>query len=241
MAYEIKPNEIDECVKDYMKSIKDYKSLTKENEHELLYAYKHHHDLNARNKLITSNLKYTCKLANRYRGSGIPLSSLISEANNALLYAIDKFDEKQDVKIISYAQWWINQRITNLINNNYKMPLDDLPTEHEEQMLSDNADFSNEYSYEENYENNAFVEEEVVVNEIEAKVLVERLYNKINKREQDMLNMRYGLYPYEKEYTLEEIGFKYNLTKERVRQIIERSMLKLRSEAMLSDCSYFSK
>ena len=56
-------------------------------------------NLSSRNKLINSNLKYACSLANSYRGRGVDFSELISEANSGLIESIDRFDTKQNVKL----------------------------------------------------------------------------------------------------------------------------------------------
>ena len=235
------PNyDIDDTAKKYMKEIKPYTSLKKDEEHKLLKAYKKNHDLSARNKLITSNLKYTCKLANKYRNRGVPFSHLISEANEALFYAIEKFDDKQDVKLMSYAKWWINQRLNALIDDYKKMPTDDLPTEHDSQQLNDNVNYAQEYDMENEYINSAFLNDEDEYDK-DTKVIIDELYNKLDEREIDIVNMKFGRSPYEKEYTLEEIGQKYKLTKERVRQIFEKAMTKMRSQAMLMDNKFLAK
>ena len=70
--------DIDDTSLFYMKTIKKYKSITKEDEKKLLFAYKHNNDIYARNYLINVNLKYACKLANKYRGRGFSFSELIS-------------------------------------------------------------------------------------------------------------------------------------------------------------------
>ena len=56
----------------------------------------------------------------------------------------------------------------------------------------------------------------------------------MDDRERDMINMYYGRL-YSESYTLVEIGEKYGLTKERVRQIIEKAFKHIRSEAILAD------
>ena len=132
--------EIDSAVKQYFDSLAHYKTLTKEEEHELLVEYRQHNNLNARNKLITCNLRYACKLANAYRNRGVSYSELISEANDGLLEAIDKFDLKQDVKLISYSKWWIMQRMQNAIIKKNRMPASELPVDHEDQYDDDLED-----------------------------------------------------------------------------------------------------
>jgi RNA polymerase primary sigma factor len=66
----------------------------------------------AMNRLIQANLKFVVKIAARYQNRGLSLSELISEGNIGLIKAIEKFDPDKDVKLISYAIWWIKQRIT---------------------------------------------------------------------------------------------------------------------------------
>jgi RNA polymerase primary sigma factor len=63
------------------------------------------------NRLIQSNLKFVVKIASRYQNRGLSLSELISEGNIGLIKAIEKFDPEKDIKLISYAIWWIKQRI----------------------------------------------------------------------------------------------------------------------------------
>ena len=72
------------------------------------------------------------------------------------------------------------------------------------------------------------------------KKFIDTVFNVLDERESDMINMYYGRLGY-KEYTLEQIGKKYKLTKERVRQIIEKAFRKLRSEAMVMDSKYLSR
>jgi RNA polymerase primary sigma factor len=62
----------------------------------------------------------------------------------------------------------------------------------------------------------------------------------LSDREADIINMYYGRCGY-RENTLEDIGKKYNLTKERVRQIMESAFRKIRSESMLVDNKYLSR
>ena len=233
--------DIDECTKSYMENIKKYTSLKKEEEHEIAKAYKNKNDIEARNKLITSNLKYACKLANKYRNRGVPFSNLISEANDALFYAVDKFDPSKDTKLISYAQWWINQYLHKLTENNEEQLEDDLPTERDYQMFDDNPDYAQDYNYDSEYSNTAFVEDEKTEEINDTNLFIEQLYSGLNEREIQIINMKYGRYPYEQEYTLEDIGKELDLTKERVRQILEKSITKMRSQAMLLDCKFLTK
>lgn len=236
------PNyDIDACAKSYMKDLKNFKPLNKDDEHSLIKAYKKNHDLDARNKLITSNLKYTCKIANKFRNRGVPFSYLISEANDALMYAIDMFDENKDVKIMSYAIWWVSQRLHKLTEKNVEQLENDLPTDRESQQLNDNVDYSQEYGPEYEYHNTYFIRNDTQQEINERNELIDNLCSGLNEREIDIVSMKFGLPPYESEHTLEEIGKKMNLTKERVRQIHEKAMTKMRSQAMMTDCKFLTK
>ncbi len=56
------------------------------------------------------------------------------------------------------------------------------------------------------------------------KTSIEAALSKLDKRARDIVKLRFGLFPYKKEYTLREIGNMYNLTRERVRQILKKSL-----------------
>lgn len=223
--------DIDECVENYFKNLKQFKPLKKEEERKLIEAYKLRNDISARNKLIEHNLKYACQLANTYRNKGLSFSDLISEANNGLIDAIEKYDIKQDVKLISYSKWWIIQRMQAALERENKLPRETLEIESSEET------FYNDEMYEENscldYEDNDFDYNEIMNN----KYLIERITSQISDRERDIVYRYYGINQNER-YTLEEIGKEYKLTKERVRQIIDKAMTKMRSEALLIDNSY---
>ena len=103
--------DFDGGAKAYFESLKKYTPLTKKEERKLLKQYKKNNDLNARNKLINSNLKYAAKLATSYRGRGLGYLELVSEANSGLIKSIDKYDMSNDVKLISYSKWWIMQNL----------------------------------------------------------------------------------------------------------------------------------
>ena len=56
---------------------------------------------------------------------------------------------------------------------------------------------------------------------------ITNLFKKMNKREQEILNMRFGLKD-DVPHTLEEVADKFKITRERVRQIEETALRKLR-------------
>lgn len=230
----MKRENIDEGTKKYFNDLKDVKPLTKSEERKLMLRYKNQNDINARNKLITSNLRYASQFASSYCDMGISYNELIAEANDGLIKAIDKFDLSQDVKLISYAKWWIKQGIENALNKRARLPESELP---EDRTLSTTATDGDDY---EEKIDDVFAVESATDEERERNEFLENLLTVLTPREADILNLYYGRCG-GKPKTLEEIGKKYKLTKERVRQIMEKALLKVRSKCMLVDSKYLSK
>ena len=229
--------EIDGSLKAYFKSLERYKPLSKEQERKLIISYKINHDISARNTLITSNLKYACGEAHKYRDRGITFSELISLANDGLMAALEKFDVEQDVKLISYAKWWINQRMQASIEKNDRLPKSDLPEERNFYEDCDDDEIRTVFNNPSDYDRLIFEEPE---NESEVQKFIATIMSSLNKREAEIIKLYFGL-DRKKAETLEEIGKKYNLTKERVRQILEKALLKLRCESMMVESNYLSK
>lgn len=100
----------DKALQTYLNQIADIEPLSREEEHKLALKAKKG-DKAAIEKLVTSNLKFVVKIAAKYQNRGLTLSELISEGNMGLIKAIEKFDPKLHNKLISYAVWWIRQKI----------------------------------------------------------------------------------------------------------------------------------
>jgi len=65
----------------------------------------------AREKLITSNLRFVIHVAKNFKNQGLPLADLINEGNMGLMTAARKFKPEKGYKFITYAVWWIRQNI----------------------------------------------------------------------------------------------------------------------------------
>lgn len=79
----------------------------------------------ARNKLVTSNLRFVVKIAGNYRGQGLDFEDLVSEGIEGLIIAATKFNPSKDNKFITYAVWWIRQSIQKALyetGRNVKLP-----------------------------------------------------------------------------------------------------------------------
>ncbi|HBH61388.1 MAG TPA: hypothetical protein DDX85_06570, partial [Nitrospiraceae bacterium] len=71
--------------------------------------------LEAKNELITRNLRLVVNIAKNYVGRGLPLLDLIQEGNIGLMKAVDKFKHEKGFKFSTYATWWIRQAVTRAI------------------------------------------------------------------------------------------------------------------------------
>lgn len=77
-------------------------------------------------KLVNGNLRFVVSVAKQYQNKGLSLPDLISEGNEGLLIAAERFDATKGFKFISYAVWWIRQRIMQSLDENsrlVKLPL----------------------------------------------------------------------------------------------------------------------
>lgn len=225
--------QVDYCreIQTYFDDINKYKPLLKKEEKRIGKRIKAG-DRAAIEKLVTSNLKFVVSIAKKYKNYGVPFSDLIAEGNIGLVRAAYKFDYKRDIKFISYAVWWIRQAIQEYIK---KVTLNNTKE------LSDIKVNSNCASVDENGEDlsdnkmtpNTLSDDESNDLDEYKKSSVNKLLECLSHRESDIISCYFGLNNTE-DLTLEEIGSKYNLTKERVRQIKEKALRKLRVNALLS-------
>jgi RNA polymerase primary sigma factor len=222
----------------YLNDIGKIPMLTAEDETELARRIREG-DQEALDKLTRANLRFVVSVAKQYQNQGLSLSDLINEGNVGLMKAAKRFDETKGFKFISYAVWWIRQSILQAIveySRIVRLPLNKVGSYNKVNERSNgrhvsvDAPISGEdgdstmldmISGESNLEPDTALMEQSLKDEVKQGLSI------LNIREVEVLSAYYGL-DGNKPLTLEEIGELFGLTRERVRQIKERAIRRLR-------------
>ena len=95
----------------YLATIAKYPILHEKEEYMLAKRWQTKGDTNAARKLITSHLRLVAKIAFGYRGYKLPIEDLISEGNVGLMKAVKKYNPEKNLKLITFAVYWIKSEI----------------------------------------------------------------------------------------------------------------------------------
>ena len=66
-------------------------------------------------RVVTSPLRLLAKIAKDYRGYGLPLGDLIAKGNSGMMRAVHRFDPDRQLRLATYAMWWIREAIQEQI------------------------------------------------------------------------------------------------------------------------------
>lgn len=248
-----------EEVRSYFTDIKKIPLISPEREEELFSQLNNKkttekEKVEIRKEIASGNLRFVVSVAKQYQNNGLPISDLISEGNIGLIKAIDKFNTKWGYKFISYAVWWIRQTIMSAINEygrTIRIPsnLIQETQKSKKRPVLDGIFDENEITYtlptcinlskEIDSEGNQLIDiiknpnaenpEDVFDGNEEIIYRVRLLLNLLDDREKTIIEKYYGLNGFE--MSLEDLGEEFNCTKERIRQIKDSSIKKLRNES----------
>jgi RNA polymerase primary sigma factor len=200
-------------------------------------------DQEAKDMLIRSNLRFVVQVAKKYGKCGLPLSDLISEGTIGLMNAVERYDVDRGYHFISYAVWWIHQAILKAISQ--KAPMIRLPLNRAAEVtrLKKMIDDRKEKMGQEKVLRGVAEASGRDVKSVEHLLNVSRHHVSLDKEvnhEEDPSPLKEfipdlaGKDPETEavDHALaEEIGERYNVSKERVRQLQIRALKKLRDPA----------
>jgi len=247
-----------EEIQSYLKDIRKIKVMTPQREKELSELMKSG-NLSDREKeniykeLLEGNLRFVITVAKQYQNQGLDFPDLIAEGNLGLMKAIKNFDWGKELRFISYAVWWVKQSILQSLNDNartIRLPVNVVQELHRakrevEQTGKELEDkFSNlpsiiDLDMNINEDGDTLVDiiknenadspDEVFDNKDVLKTKLISILTILDERERIIVEDYFGISGTPR--TLEDIGEDFNLTKERVRQIKEKALRKLRNES----------
>jgi RNA polymerase sigma-32 factor len=105
----------------YLSEINRFPLLSVEEEQRLARVYRGDRNGRAGHQLVTANLRFVVKVAYEYRSYGFRMADLIQEGNIGLMRAVQKFDPDKEIRLISYAVWWIRAYIQNYILRSWSL------------------------------------------------------------------------------------------------------------------------
>ena len=241
----------------YLKDIRRIRVMTPDREKELAQRMLSP-DITEREKksiqqeLLEGNLPFVITVSKQYQNQGLDLSDLIAEGNYGLMKAIENFDWSKGLRFISYAVWWVRQSILQSLNENartIRLPVNVVQELHRAKKELDSAgvalpDKFATLPYTINLDNplneegdtlldilnnpNAELADAGLSTEDTLKKKLIEMLDVLDNRERVIIEDYFGLSGNTR--TLEDIGGDFSLTKERVRQIKEKALRKLRNE-----------
>jgi len=248
-------------VQNYLKDLKKIPVITHERQSEIFKLLKEksittedrqklHHEL------VLGNLRFVVSIAKQYQSQGLPLVDLISEGNVGLIKSADRFDPSSGLKFISYAVWWIKQSImaslnehsrtiripSNLIQETQKTRRDDFSYDNPNNSVGEltyTLPYCVGLNREINEEGDELIDiirdpneqspEAIFATGDEIKKRVSAILSVLDDREKTIIEKYFGLNGVES--NLDDLGEEFNCTKERIRQLKDKSLKKLRNES----------
>ena len=250
----------------YLNQLRETPLLSKEEELVLFKRLHSSDDLEAARKLVMAHLRFVVHVAKTYKGYGLPLIDLIQEGNIGLMKAVKRFDPEKNVRLLSFAIYWIRAEIHEFVIKNWrivkvattkaqrklffklksKKSASTWLTESEKLNIADELNVKpetitqmesrlsgNDVSYDpmeddesspSTYLTDSMDPSIKLETESESSDNISKLRQallKLDDRSKDIIQQRYLL---DNKSTLDDLSKKYNISKERVRQIENKSL-----------------
>ena len=262
LGFDDEPLKVNDRTERYLLKLRCQELLSDEEEIELAQKVRKG-EIDARNKLVSANMRFVVGLAKQYLHKGLEFEDLLHEGFLGLIKAAEHFDETRGFRFISYAAWWIRRYLTDAIlrdpslikfplnvqilhkriwdfkiryerQKGFMPPITDIEIEDEDNLerisFLDNLPYNlknicipcEDYDVFEDNHNDIWDYENSEYNNCYVSSLLARL----PKKERNILIKAFGIGV--REETLENIGEYYGLSRERVRQIKEKAIRKLK-------------
>jgi RNA polymerase sigma-32 factor len=101
--------------------IRRYPMLAPLQEYLLAKRWREGGDADAAQQLVTSHLRLAARLAIGFRGYGLPMSEMVSEANIGLIKAIERFEPDKGFRLSTYATWWIRAQVQAYVLSSWSL------------------------------------------------------------------------------------------------------------------------
>jgi RNA polymerase primary sigma factor len=210
------------------------------------------------NELVLGNLRFVISVAKMYQNQGLEILDLVSEGNIGLIKAAKRFEPSSGVKFISYAVWWVKQSImaalneysrtiripSNVIQDSQKLKKNDDTLENIFSFDGDEifdinipscVSLNNQINEDGDQlidiipNNNSCNPDSYLNSDEEIKKRVSMILSILDDREKIIIERYFGLNGIES--NLDDLGEQFGCTKERIRQIRDRSIRKLRDHS----------
>ncbi|MFO1023037.1 MAG: sigma-70 family RNA polymerase sigma factor [Planctomycetales bacterium] len=169
--------------------------------------------IEVKNLLIRSNLRLVVSIAKKHVKPTGNFFEMVSDGNMSLIRAIEKFDYTKGNKFSTYATW--------AIMKNYARSI---PAEHTWQ---DRYRTGQDLLFQTSNDSRTDQYEQELTNQRQHDAIM-GILGQLDERERQIIMFRYGLTQGTEPLTLEEVGSRFGVTKERIRQLESRAIVKMR-------------
>lgn len=260
-------NESDIVTRLMIKEVSQTRVLSREEEQILFSRYQAATTQDSKDKirniLVTANLRFVLKIAMHYnRKLGVDINDIMSEGKLGLILAVDKFKPERGVKFISYAVWQIRCKVSKYLEKNdlirlppnQKMRLNKLRQTKSEYLTEDERIFVQMMSGAKSLDAPIHAESELFLRDTIAdesvmspdmqvahnqisKNLIKILDNVLTPEEKFIITSVFGLNKSGESMNLREVNEKIGKSRERIRQIRDKALLKLKKNLEIQELS----